>query len=258
MNKAKEMLLARIHLGAVLPLLEDIAAFDPALREALVDWNFTVQFQLPGGKPATALVFKRGSLKTYPSGVKGARVSLTFKDAAFLNQVFQGRTKKSPRPGLTGLLHLKKLRQLEQVLGHLERYLKPVEELLQQEESYAFCVKIALYALAFGIKEVGEYDPELSCIAARLPDGVVEIGVVDGPAVHIRVKKGKFYPARGEAETANARLEIADLDTAWAMLQGKLDLFAAVGGGKIKLRGNIPLLDGISPLMDRLALYLAG
>lgn len=257
MENANQNVLARLHLGAILPLLEDIAAYDSLVHEATGDWNVTLQFQLPGGDPATALEFKQGKLQAHRTGVKGSKVTLTFKDARFLNDLFQGRSKKSPRPNLQGLFHLKKLTGLDPVLGRLEYYLKPSAELLQNPETFDFCTRLNLYALAYGIKVVGEHDPEMSAVVSHLPDGVLEIRVTAGPSAHIGVKQGRFFPGRGPAKRANAVLEIADLDTAWAMLQGSLDLYAAVGSEKIKLRGNLPLLDGINPLLDRLTLYLS-
>ncbi len=256
MENAKQNVLARLHLGAILPLLEDIAAFEPQVKEAVKDWNVTLQLQVSGGDPATALAFKQGEVKAHPGGVKGPKVTLTFKDARFLNEVFQGQSNKSPRPGLLGLFHLKKLLALDTVLGRLEYYLRPSEELLQNPETFAFCVRLNLYALAFGVKIVGEHDPEMKPVVDRLPDGVLEVRVVDGPAAHIGVRQGRFFAARGPAEKANAILEFADLDTAWGLLQGKLDIYAAVGGERIKIRGNVPLLDGINPLLDRLSMYL--
>ena len=144
-----------------------------------------------------------------------------------------------------------------QVLGRLEHYLKPQPDTLADPQTFAFCVRVTLYAMAFGIKEVGEHDPEVRPIALDLPDGTVEMRVDNGPAAHLTVKGGKFEPRRGPAEKPNAILEFADLHTAWDTFQGNLDTFAAVGGGKMKLRGFIPLLEGINPLMDRLAYYLS-
>ena len=257
MDNSRDLVLARLYLKAVLPLLEDIAAFDTALQELIKEWDFKLQFQLPGGDPATALIFKRGAVTAVRNDIKGPRVSLTFKDANFLNAVFQNTTAKSPRPNLAGLFHYKKLLLLNTVLGRLEYYLKPTAPMLEDPALLGICVRLTLYSLAFGLKEIGEHDPEAAPISAHLPDGVVEIKVSGGPAAHISVCGGKFQPGKDAAVKASAILEINDLPTAWSMLRGELDLFSAVGSGNIRLRGYIPLLDGINPLMDRLAMYLA-
>ena len=62
MEEAKEMVLARLHLRAVLPLLEEIATYDRELQQLVQGWNAVIQFQLPGGNPATALIFQQGKL----------------------------------------------------------------------------------------------------------------------------------------------------------------------------------------------------
>lgn len=255
MDHDQSMVLARLHLGAILPLLEDVAAFDPLVREAIAGWDFSLQFRLKGGDPATTLIFKDGGVKVRRGGPPALHPALTFKEASFLNDVFQGRTGKSPMPNLAGIFKAKKLMQIDKVLGRLEHYLKPAPETLAQAETFAFCVRITLYATAFGIKEVGEHDPELRSISFDIPDGTVEMRVAGGPVAHLTVKGGKFEPRRGPAEKPNATFEFADLQTAWQAFQGTLDTFAAVGGGRIKLRGFIPILEGINPLMDRLAYY---
>lgn len=257
MNKNQSMVLARLHLGAILPLLEDIASYDSAIRKAIANWDFPLQFRLAGGDPATTLVFKNGAITAHHGEFKGCPPALTFRDASFLNEVFQGKTEKNPTPNLPGIFKAKQLMQVDKVLGRLEYYLKPEPKLLADPETFAFCVRVTLYAMAFGIKEVGEHDLEVRPIALDLPDGTVEMRIVDGPAAHLMVKNGNFEPRRGPAEKPDAILEFGDLQTAWDTFQGKLDTFAAVGGGKVKLRGFIPLLEGINPLMDRLAFYLS-
>ncbi len=258
MNKAEEMVLARLHLKAILPLLEDIAAYDSTLQDYTADWNAVIQFQLKSlfSTTATYLVFSEGKLKAYGGNYPGPKVTLTFKNARQLNEVFQGKSNKTPRPNLLALLHINKLTQIEKVLGRLEHYLRPSKEHLRDKDFFAFCVKVSIYALAFGVKEVGEHDPELKVLAPNMSNGTIEIRISDGPSAHLTIQKGKFYPARGPANKPNAIMEICNLNTAWDMIQGNVDVFAAVGRGDIKLRGYIPLLEGVNPLLDRLSLYL--
>ncbi len=257
MDQDQAMVLARLHLGAILPLLEDVAVYDPVVGEAIAGWDFALHFRLAGGDPSTTLVFKEGLVTACRGRIKGYPPALTFKNASFLNDVFQGRTKKSPLPNLAGIFKAKHLMQVDRVLGRLEHYLKPQPETIADPETFAFCVRITLYAMAFGIKEVGEHDPEMRPIALDLPDGTVEMRIEDGPAAHLTVKGGKFEPQRGPAEKPNAVLVFSDLQTAWDTFQGNIDTFTAVGSGKMKLRGFIPLLEGINPLMDRLSYYLS-
>jgi hypothetical protein len=256
MQSAKDLILARLHLMAILPLLEDIIEFDKNVQQLVKGWNGAFQFRLPQAKAAVTLVFTNGLLTVKKENQPRQCAALTFKNARFLNDVFQGKTQKSPRPNLLSLLQLKKILQLDQVLQKLEFYLKPEDDLLNNPDTFEFCVKLALYALAFGLKEIGENDPDLITLSHHIPDGTLEIRVSEDPVVHVAVRGGKFYPTRGRAEYANTILELRDWNTAWALVQGNLDNFAAVGSGDIKLRGYLPLMEEISPLMDRLALYL--
>lgn len=256
MEEAKEMVLARLHMRAVLPLLEDIAAFDGATQELTKGWDGIIQFQIPG-KIATALIFDKGTLEIFRGDYKGSKATLSFPTARNLNEVFQGKTKKEPVPNLTALKHLSKLTKIENLLKRLEYYLKPDPKILKDPTIKAFCLRLKIYVLAFGLKQVGEHDPELKIIAPTLRNGIVQIGVKNGVCAHIAIENGKLYPAKGAALKPNALMEINDFDTAWDMVEGNLDLFAAVGTGRIKLRGYIALLEGINPLLDRLSWYLA-
>ena len=250
--------LAGIYLKAVVPLLEDIAEIDEKIRETVKDWNFNLQFQLPGGLHASSLLFREGNITALREKSPGPAAVLTFSDAATLNAVFQGRSDKSPRPNLVGLLHLKKLLKVDSLLKRIEFYLKPDQALLSDPGFFSSCVRLTLYAMAYGVKIVGEEDPNMIPLAHALPDGTVEIRVKDGPAVHLIVENGVFQPFKGQAAEPGAYLEFADLQTAWDMLQGNIDKFGAIGARKIKIRGLIPLIEGIDPLLDRLSLYLAG
>lgn len=144
MNRDQSMVLARLHLGAILPLLEDIAAYDAATREAIAGWVFPLQFRLSGGDPATTLVFDNGTVTAHRGKFKGCPPALTFKDSFFLNEVFQGKTEKNPTPNLPGIFKAKQLMQIDRVLGRLEYYLKPEPELLDNPETFAFCVRVTL------------------------------------------------------------------------------------------------------------------
>jgi hypothetical protein len=47
------------------------------------------------------------------------------------------------------------------------------------------------------------------------------------------------------------------LDTASALLSGQLDGFLAVTEGKLRLRGQLPMVDNVNLILDRVEKYLA-
>lgn len=249
--------LAGIYLKAVVPLLEDIAEIDEEIRDMVKDWNFNLQFQLPGGLHASSLLFRDGKVEALREKAPGSAAVLTFSDAATLNSIFQGKSDKNPRPNFFGLLHLKKLLKVDSLLKKIEDYLKPDESIFKDPETFSHCVRLNLYAMAYGVKVVGEEDPDMVPLAHNLPQGIVEIRVKNGPAVHLEVINGIFNPFKGRTAEPSAYLEFSDLESAWSMLQGKMDQFAAIGGKKMIMRGLIPLIEGINPILDRLSLYLS-
>lgn len=259
MDASRELVLARLHLGAVLPLLEDIVRFDETARRIVNDWNVTLQFRLPEKQAATALIFRNGILTAAiepDRAQKPPTVNLTFRDPDHVNAVFGGQSYKNPRPGLCAVLHLRELKEVPNLLSRLAFYMCPSTEMLKEPSVFRFCVMLNLYALAFGIKQVGEHDPDMEPVTLRLPEGTIEFRIENGPVANLGVSYRRFSPARGPAARPSAVLEIKDNQTAWRMLHGQLDMSAAAGAGDIRLHGYIPLLYGINPIMDRLALYL--
>lgn len=259
MDASRELVLARLHLGAVLPLLEDVVRFDETAGRIVHDWNVTLQFRLPGRHVATSLVFRNGILAAEIDPFRERKppvVPLSFRDPAHINAFFRGHSRSEPRPGLRAAFHLSELKKLNDLLSRLALYMRPSGEMLKDPSVFRFCVMLNLYALAFGIKQVGEYDPDMEPVALHLPEGALEMRVSGGPAAHLEVGYRRLRPARGPAGRPSAVLEFKDNLTAWRMFHRQLDMFAAVGTGDIRLHGYIPLLSGISPIWDRLFMYL--
>ena len=51
-------------------------------------------------------------------------------------------------------------------------------------------------------------------------------------------------------------MQFADLATARALFDGKINAVAAVGEGKVRIGGMISQVDNINRILDRVALYL--
>lgn len=259
MDVSRELVLARLHLGAILPLLEDVVRFDETARSLVNDWNVTLQFRLPEKRATTALIFRNGILAAAiepDRAQKPPTVNLTFRDPVHVNAFFRGQSQQRPRPDLRALLHLSKLKEVPNLLSRLAFYMHPSTETLKDPSVFRFCVMLNLYAITFGLKQVGEHDPDMEPVTLHLPEGTIEFRIENGPVANLGVSYRRFSPARGPAARPSAVLEIKDNQTAWRMLHGQLDMSAAAGAGDIRLHGYIPLLCGINPIMDRLAMYL--
>jgi hypothetical protein len=53
-----------------------------------------------------------------------------------------------------------------------------------------------------------------------------------------------------------AALTFADLDTAGALLAGKVSALACLGDGRMAMRGHIAMVDNVNRILDRVGQYL--
>jgi len=256
----REKILARLNLNAVLPLLEEVVAEDAEARELVRGWNAVIQFSVIGG-PAAHLVFTDGRLEVREGRYRWPTVAFSFTSAAALNKMFSGEGFVIPLVW-KGWWHPVMLVRFTKLTKRLDAYMKAdysegaVGQASQGTEAFDLAVRLFLYAAIYGIKEVGENDPDMSQIIAALPDGTAEMRVLpDGPVAHVSVRNGRFSPVRGKATGASVYMEFRDARVAMELFQGRLDAMAAIGRCDIVLRGLIPLVDGLSAIMDRLGTY---
>ena len=256
----REKILARLNLHAVLPLLEEVVAEDIEARELVRGWNAVIQFSVLGG-PAAHLVFTNGRLEVKRGRYRWPTVAFTLTSAAALNKMFSGSGFAIPLVW-KGFWHPVMLSRFMKLTKRLDAYMKAdygkgaAGKGSNDADGFDLALKLFLYAAIFGIKEVGENDPDVSQVVAALPDGTAELRVLpDGPVAHISVRNGRFSPARGKAPGASVFMEFRDGRVAMELFQGRLDAMAAIGKCDIVLRGLIPLVDGLSAIMDRLGGY---
>ena len=57
--------------------------------------------------------------------------------------------------------------------------------------------------------------------------------------------------------TRRAILEFSSLDSAHKVLNGQLDTFTGLGNGEMSMRGFIPMLDNMNPILDLVPVYLS-
>ena len=65
-----------------------------------------------------------------------------------------------------------------------------------------------------------------------------------------------FYTENEPLESASVTVSFKDCDTAWNVLQDKVDAHAEVGLGNIVVDGYSPLADHLGKLLERIPLYL--
>ena len=92
--------LARLHLHAVLPALEDLPALSPEARAITQKWTFSLRLQVAGrGGPSATLVSPGdGRLLVHPQSAEPVKLVLTFLTADQLNRTFLDQKTLPPLP----------------------------------------------------------------------------------------------------------------------------------------------------------------
>jgi hypothetical protein len=252
---------ARLNLYAVLPNLEDLVRHDPEARRLASGSNITIRFRVARGPQAWvrlvggACTVGRGAP---PHGADGAaaEVVLTFVSAAHLNKMFAGKGNPVPLKGFRHLGFLKN--QFTQLTDRLSYFLKPNDVVLQDPEYLALNTRLTLNTAARAVPELVAYDPEARHFRSVLSSGSILLTVLpDGPSVSLLLAPSQITPVIGPIEHPLSLIRMGSVRIANAFLNGKMDTFTAVARGDVEIWGQIPKIDALSLVLDRIPKYLA-
>ncbi len=255
----REDILARLHLHAVLPALADLVALSPDARKISSTWNFSLRLQLPGGPAATLVSPGDGTLRVTPSAGTPARLVLTFLSARQLNRTFLNQSALPPLP-TGGFWRLLNVRPFVALTRLLDRCLQPTPAALLDEPFRRLHLRLLFRVLVEAVPTIAEHDPVARHSLSHTPDGLAELRVPSLALVGwMHWARGRMTSAPGPAPAGTAPdavITFTDLPTADAALLGRLDPNAAVGLGRVDVRGLVPLADGLSAVMDRVEGYI--
>ena len=252
------MILSSIYLKSILPLMEDLVAYDQQAAGAIAGQRIIVQFEVKDG-PVAHLVVREGTIRHATGTHRRPNVRLTFKTPELLNRMFAG---EDVRPSVRkGFIHLAFLTERFPVLAErLSYYMEGEGQKADEPDAERFLVTLGLHAMLGGIAAVANDDASLAHVAAATPPGTLLVQVLpDGP-------HGTFtkLPRDGNFEFvatfdrpvnhANAVMEFASLDAARRLIDGELSAIAAIGGGKdMAIRGYLPLIEKANIFLGRFA-----
>lgn len=248
--------LARLHLGAVLPALEDLVRLSPPAAEIARGWNFPLRLRLIGQTQAT-IVPKDGLLAVTLEPPRRGALTLNFVSAPQLNRTFLNQSALPPLP--TGALwHLVALQKFTKLTKLLDAALQPTPEALRDPAFLSLHLQLLFKVLIGALPILAERDVSVRHSLSFTPSGVGQIrmdglglrGWVRWDGTHLTAAKGEVP---GEADV---QISFRDAETASAALRGQLDAMAAIGRGQIQVCGLVPLADGLSMAMDRVESYL--
>ena len=251
----RQKVLAHLNMLAVLPRLEELVQYDAEAQELIMGMKFSIRFRVFNG-PSILIAIGNGKISSTTDTTLSADTGLLFTSYEQANRMFAGE-KVVPIP-YWGAWKMADLKRFTQLSGLLEKYLKPSEDNLKDPGFKAHAVKMTLHTIAAGVAQVAQHDEKASHWAEAVPEGVAMFKVLpEGPAACISVQGGRFRPIWGEVKTPTVSTTFKDIDTALNLFTGKLDAFAALGGGDVRISGLIPMADHLNAIIDRVGWYLS-
>ncbi len=251
MNKAR--IKANLYLYAVLPRLEELAKLDDEARRIAGELDLVVQFVVNAG-PAVQIAIKNGEIKAHRGKVVKPGVALFFHSCDQLVRMFNQETViPIPYRGFTKLPLMKKFTRLTEILT---RYLEPSDEDLKDPKFKAAHVEMSLMVGMAGAREIADLDPKMQKVVKKLPNGTLLFRVEGGPSAHVIVDNRRIFALNGPISDPVGTLTLKNVDIAADVMAKKVDTFAALGIGDIKVSGLIPLVDEFNALMDRVSYFL--
>ena len=253
------LILARLHLQAVLPALQDLALLDPQVRALAREWKFSLRLQLVGsGGPSATLVSPGdGRLIVLSNSREPAKLVLTFFSADQLNRTFLNQKTLPPLP-MGGFWRILKVTPFTRLAKMLDAALQPAPGALDDPTYRDRHLRLLFRVLLGAVPIVAESDGVSRHTLSHTPDGLAEIRAPAlGLCGWVNWAAGRMTSAPGPAPAPpDATITFTDLETTDAALLGRLDPNAAVGMGQVAIAGLVPLADGLSVVMDRTEVYL--
>ncbi len=236
--------------------MEDLAALVPAARDLAANWPFSLRLQLGGrGGPAATLVSPGdGTLAVQRHADAPAKLVLRFFSADQLNRTFLNQKALPPLP-TGGFWRVAKVGTFTKLATQLDQVLQPAPGALDDPVFRERHLRLLFKVLVGAIPVLAEDDPVSRHTLAHTPGGTAQICL---PALDllawVRWAQGRMTSGVGALPGGSGPdvvITFVDRPTADAALLGRLDPNAAVGLGKVDVRGLVPLADGLSLVMDR-------
>ncbi len=246
---------ANLNLYAVLRNLPDVVAHDPVARRMAEGWQVAIQFTVRRG-PAAWVAFANGTCTFGRDRHERPDVVLGFLNPGHLNRMMDGKANPIPLKGFKRLGFMG--REFPKVADRLAFFLKPDAIKLADPDYLALNTRLTLATAVFAARELALFDPVGRLAAGHIRDGAVVLKVLpDGPCAHLIFDGGEVTAGPGEVQRPMARMDLRDLATANAFLNGRLDPFTAIASGDVAICGQTPMLDSLSLIFDRIPHYLA-
>jgi len=257
-----ERVLARVQLYGLFKALELLPQVDATAAEAIAGRNLTIEFRVSGAGRARVHL-DNGIVRLEAPNDAGAsggfdpgsvQVILGFTSPAHFNAMVAGTSQPIPLKGFRYLGFLSG--PFGVFTGRLEYYLRPSAEQLNDPEFFAANTRLTAYVAFHALSEIGNYDALANKSARYIPDGVIQLKVLDDVGLFVSAQSGKLTTGIGDHPQPRCVLWFKDLKALNGILGGTLNTYDGIALELLGMKGFIPMIDYINPVLGRIAAYL--
>lgn len=239
--------LSCVKTGVILHLMSFLPKGDVPSADAVKQQNFRLNFS--GGKSLRwQLQCTDGSLSVNEGQLRHGSLTLWGRKEEEIGALLTDRMGKViPLPGSFRFASVARIFKL--LASRIPLYLGGEEGKKNKE----FQTLLMLEAALMGVVQVANYDPYVQTRKRKMSDGIIEVYIEDKPewTRYVEIDYGRFYLRKSCDEKPSARLIFQDKETAHAIFSNKVRAMSALGDGRIRIRGRLPLIQGLFPLLDR-------
>lgn len=257
-----EGVLARVNLYGLFKALELLPTLDSVAAKTIEGRKLSIEFRIRNVGRArlhldngtVRLEIPKNRLTGRGFSGKNPEAILWFTSSAHFNGMVEG--KKQPIP-LKGLGHLKFLSgAFGEFTGRLEHFLRPTEEQLQDPDFFAANTRLTAWVAFHALSEIGNTDELANKSARYIPDGVIQLKVLDDLGLYVKATGGRLSTGVGDHQTPRCVLWFRDLKTLNDLLTGRLNTYTGIGLARMGMKGFIPMIDFFNPILGRIPAYL--
>lgn len=253
---------ARVHLYGLFKVLELLPEYDQEAATAIAGRKITIEFRVRGvGAARLHLDHGKVRLQIPEPGTNhlgfagpGPNVVLWFPSAAHLNGMIAGT--KQPIP-IKGVQHLGFMSgSFARFMGRLEKYLMPTDEQMADPVFFAANTRMTAYLAFHALSEIANNDQLARVSAKAIPDGVIQLDVTGDLGLYLTCTHGTLKTSVGHHDSPRCVLWFKDLGALNDLLSGRVHTYDAVALGNMGMRGFVPMIDHLNPILGQIAGYL--
>ena len=248
-----ERVLAHCNLFGILGAIPTLLTLDEEARSLVENKQISIGFAIKDG-PRGTLVFKDGKAEML-EGIDRCSIKLYFPSCKKFNDMIDGKANPLPVSGFWHVGFL--LGAFTKLTDLLSAYLRPTEEALADPTFFERSTLLMLHVIAGAVAEIGNHDKVGQVSASNIVDGVIRLRIGEDVSVGVRAENHRLTALHECREEGFSEMCFADLATARALFDGKINAVAAVGEGKVRIGGMISQVDNVNRILDRVSVYLA-